>query len=140
MRFIILTILFLIPLLGFASFPVEEGLQLTDTIIINGKTYVGSDADSTNIYTIEKEKTKIINEISNQSLDKKVLWYNKWWAILLNIILLIPFSAITALLGFIGLFLRLSQRKNFWRWFFIISGVAGTILTILFINMLNELG
>ena len=140
MRFIILTILFLIPLLGFASFPVKEDLQLTDTIIINGKIYIGTDTDTTNIYTIEKEKTEITNEISNQSLDKKVLWYNKWWAILLNIILLIPFSAITALLGFIGLFLRLSKLKNFWKWFFIISGVAGTILTILFINVLNELG
>ena len=140
MRFIILTTLFLIPLLGFASFPIEEDLQLTDTIIINGKIYVGTDTDSTNMYTIEKETTEITNELSNQSLDSKKPWYNKWWAILLNIILLIPFSAITALLGFIALFLRLSKLKNFWKWFFIISGVAGTILFILVINVLNELG
>jgi len=139
MRFIILTILFLIPLLGLASFPIEEDLQLTDTIIINGKIYVGTDTDSTNMYTIEKETTEI-NELSNQSLDSKKPWYNKWWAILLNIILLIPFSAITALLAFIALFLRLSKLKNFWKWFFIISGVAGTILFILVINVLNELG
>ena len=140
MRFIILTILFLIPLLGFASFPIEKDLQITDTIIINGKIYVGTDTDSTNMYTIEKETTGITKELSNHSLDSKKPWYNTWWAILLNIILLIPFSAITALLGCIALFLRLSKLKNFWKWFFIISVIAGTILFIFIINVLNELG
>ena len=140
MRFVILTILFLIPLLGFASFPIEEDLQITDTIIINGKIYVGTDTDSTNMYTIEKETTEITKELSNQSLDSKKPWYNTWWAILLNIILLIPFSAITALLAFIALFLRLSKLKNFWKWFFIISAITGTILFIFLINVLNELG
>ena len=140
MRFVILTILFLIPILGFASFPIEEDLQITDTIIINGKIYVGTDTDSTNMYTIEKETTEITKELSNQSLDSKKPWYNTWWAILLNIILLIPFSAITALLAFIALFLRLSKLKNFWKWFFIISSIAGTILIIFLINVLNELG
>ena len=140
MRFVILTILFLIPVLGFASFPIEEDLQITDTIIINGKIYVGTDTDSTIMYTIEKETTEITKELSNQSLDSKKPWYNTWWAILLNIILLIPFSAITALLAFIALFLRLSKLKNFWKWFFIISAIAGTILLIFLINVLNELG
>ena len=64
MRFVILTILFLIPILGFASFPIEEDLQITDTIIINGKIYVGTDTDSTNMYTIEKETTEITKELS----------------------------------------------------------------------------
>ena len=140
MRFIILTILFLIPLLGFASFPIEKDLQITDTIIINGKIYVGTDTDSTNMYTIEKETTGITKELSNHSSDSKKPWYNTWWAILLNIILLIPFSAITALLGSIALFLRLSKLKNFWKWFFIFSVIAGTILFIFIINVLNELG
>ena len=140
MRFIILTILFLIPLLGFASFPIEKDLQITDTIIINGKIYVGTDTDSTNMYSIEKETTEITKELSNHYLDSRKPWYNTWWAILLNIILLIPFSAITALLGSIALFLRLSKLKNFWKWFFIISAIAGSILFIFIINVLNELG
>ena len=140
MRFIILTILFLIPLLGFASFPIEKDLQITDTIIINGKIYVGTDTDSTNMYSIEKETTEITKELSNHYLDSRKPWYNTWWAILLNIILLIPFSVITALLGFIALFLRLSKLKNFWKWFFIISAIAGSILFIFIINVLNELG
>tara|TARA_Y100000766_G_C18726442_1_gene516605 strand:- start:268 stop:690 length:423 start_codon:yes stop_codon:yes gene_type:complete len=140
MRFVILTILFLIPLLGFASFPIGEDLQIADTIIINGKIYVGTDTDSTNMFSIEKETTEITKKLSNQSLDSKKPWYNTWWAILLNIILLIPFSAITALLAFIALFLRLSKLKNFWKWFFIISSIAGTILIIFLINVLNELG
>ena len=140
MRSIIFTTLFLIPLLGFASFPIEEDLQITDTIIINGKIYVGTDTDSTNMFSIEKETTEITKKLSNQSLDSKKPWYNTWWAILLNIILLIPFSAITAILGFIALFLRLSKLKNFWKWFFIISAIAGTILLIFLINVLNELG
>ena len=140
MRFIILTILFLIPLLGFASFPIEKDLQISDTIIINGKIYVGTDTDSTNMYSIEKETTEITKELSNHYLDSRKPWYNTWWAILLNIILLIPFSAITALLGFIALFLRLSKLKNFWKWFFIISAIAGSILFIFIINVLNELG
>ena len=140
MRFIILTILFLIPLLGFASFPIEKDLQITDTIIINGKIYVGTDTDSTNMYSIEKETTEITKELSNHYLDSRKPWYNTWWAILLNIILLIPFSAITALLGFIALFLRLSKLKNFWKWLLIISGIAGTILFIFVINVINELG
>ena len=140
MRSIIFTTLFLIPLLGFASFPIEEDLQITDTIIINGKIYVGTDTDSTNMFSIEKETTEITKKLSNQSLDSKKPWYNTWWAILLNIILLIPFSAITAILGFIALFLRLSKLKNFWKWFLIISGIAGTILFIFIINVINELG
>lgn len=140
MRFIILTILFLIPLLGFASFPIEKDLQITDTIIINGKIYVGTDTDSTNMYSIEKETTEITKELSNHYLDSRKPWYNTWWAILLNIILLIPFSATTALLGSIALFLRLSKLKNFWKWFFIISAIAGSILFIFIINVLNELG
>ena len=140
MRFIILTILFLIPLLGFASFPIEKDLQITDTIIINGKIYVGTDTDSTNMYSIEKETIEITKELPNHYLDSRKPWYNTWWAILLNIILLIPFSAITALLGFIALFLRLSKLKNFWKWFFIISAIAGSILFIFIINVLNELG
>jgi hypothetical protein len=56
MKLIILTTLFLIPLIGLASFPIEN------------------------------ETTEIINEIYNQTSNTKTPWYNTWWAIVLNII------------------------------------------------------
>ena len=113
MRFIILTILFLIPLLGFASFPIEEDLQLTDTIIINGKIYVGTDTDSTNMYTIEKETTEITKELSNQSLDSKKPWYNTWWAILLQFILF-PIGYLRLLISEINYYFKNKKYKP-WR-------------------------
>ena len=101
MRSIILSTLFLIPLIGFASFPIEN------------------------------ETTKIINEIYNQAADTNKPWYNTWWAILLNVIILIPFSSLV-FLGILGLLLRmiirLSKIKNFWKWFFIIFGIAVIVL------------
>ena len=80
MRSIILTILFLIPLIAFASFPIEN------------------------------ETTEIINKVSNINLDTKTLWYNTWWAILLNVIvmLIIPPLIIVG----IPLLLRLIKGKK----------------------------
>ena len=101
MKLIILTTLFLIPLIGLASFPIEN------------------------------ETTEIINEIYNQASDTNKPWYNTWWAILLNVIILIPFSSLV-FLGILGLLLRiiirLSKIKNFWEWFFSIIGIALILL------------
>ena len=101
MRLIILAALFLVPLIGLASFPIEN------------------------------DTTKIINEIYNQAADTNKPWYNTWWAILLNVIILIPFSSLV-FLGILGLLLRiiirLSKIKNFWKWFFIIFGIAVIVL------------
>ena len=101
MRLIILATLFLVPLIGLASFPIEN------------------------------DTTKIINEIYNQAADTNKPWYNTWWAILLNVIILIPFSSLV-FLGILGLLLRiiirLSKIKNFWEWFFSIIGIALILL------------
>ena len=80
MRSIILSTLFLIPLIAFASFPIEN------------------------------ETTEIINKVSNINLYTKTLWYNTWWAILLNVIvmLIIPPLIIVG----IPLLLRLIKGKN----------------------------
>ena len=67
MRLLILATLFLVPLLWIASFPIEN------------------------------ETTEIINEIYNQASGTNKPWYNTWWAILLNVIILIPFSSIVFL-------------------------------------------
>jgi len=74
-RLIFLVALFLDPLIGLASFPIEN------------------------------ETTEIINEVYNQTLDTKTPWYNTWCAILLNVIILIPFSSLV-FLGLLGLLLR----------------------------------
>ena len=76
MRLIIVITLFLIPLIGFASFPIEN------------------------------ETTEFINEVYNQNSLTETPWYNKWWVILINVIISIPFSPLF-LLGILGLFLRL---------------------------------
>ena len=54
MKKVLFFILF-IPMFSFASFPVKEDFQLIDTIIINGKKYIGVGVDSTSNYPIEKE-------------------------------------------------------------------------------------
>lgn len=54
MKKVLFFILF-IPMFSFASFPVKEDFQLIDTIIINGKKYIGVGVDSISNYPIEKE-------------------------------------------------------------------------------------
>ena len=98
MRLIILITLFLIPLIGFASFPIEN------------------------------ETTEFINEVYNQTSLTETPWYNKWWVILINVIISIPFSPLV-FLGILGLFLRLvlilsKIKKSVWKRFFKILGIA----------------
>ena len=98
MRLIILTTLFVIPLIGFASFPIEN------------------------------ETTEFINEVYNQNSLTETPWYNKWWVILINVIISIPFSPLF-FLGILGLFLRLvlilsKIKKSVWKRFFKILGIA----------------
>jgi len=103
MRLIFLATLFLVPFTVLASFPVEN------------------------------EITEIINEVYNQASDTKKPWYNTWWAILLNVILIIPFSSLVYL-GLLGLVLRiiirLSKIKNFWKSFLKILGIAASVLFV----------
>ena len=54
MKKVLFFILF-IPMFSFVSFPVKEDFQLIDTIIINGKKYIGVGVDSISNYPIEKE-------------------------------------------------------------------------------------
>ena len=98
MRLIIVITLFLIPLIGFASFPIEN------------------------------ETTEFINEVYNQNSLTETPWYNKWWVILINVIISIPFSPLV-FLGILGLFLRLvlilsKIKKSVWKQFFKILGIA----------------
>jgi len=98
MRLIIVITLFLIPLIGFASFPIEN------------------------------ETTEFINEVYNQNSLTETPWYNKWWVILINVIISIPFSPLV-FLGILGLFLRLvlilsKIKKSVWKRFFKILGIA----------------
>ena len=84
MRFIILTTLFLIPLIGLASFPVDN------------------------------ETTEIVNKVSNINLDTKTHWYNTWWAILLNVIIIfiIPQLAILAIPSLLRLLWLIKSKKT----------------------------
>jgi hypothetical protein len=98
MRLIIVITLFLIPLIGFASFPIEN------------------------------ETTEFINEVYNQTSLTETPWYNKWWVILINVIISIPFSPLV-FLGILGLFLRLvlilsKIKKSVWKQFIKILGIA----------------
>jgi len=98
MRLIIVITLFLIPLIGFASFPIEN------------------------------ETTEFINEVYNQTSLTETPWYNKWWVILINVIISIPFSPLV-FLGILGLFLRLvlilsKIKKSVWKQFFKFLGIA----------------
>ena len=98
MRLVIVITLFLIPLIGFASFPIEN------------------------------ETTEFINEVYNQTSLTETPWYNKWWVILINVIISIPFSPLV-FLGILGLFLRLllilsKIKKSVWKQFFKILGIA----------------
>ena len=105
MRLIILTTFFLAPLIGLASFPIEN------------------------------ETTEFINEVYNQTSLTETPWYNKWWVILINVMLIATplffLAAFGLLLRIIRIFVK---NKNFWKWFFIILGSAiFVILTILLI-------
>tara|TARA_Y100000766_G_scaffold257462_1_gene245005 strand:- start:933 stop:1250 length:318 start_codon:yes stop_codon:yes gene_type:complete len=105
MRLIILITLFLIPLIGFASFPIYND----------------------------------ITEITNQ-IPKK-LWYNTWWAILLNILFLIPLRSfiLLNLIGYTGLSLRIYQNKKLWKLLLLIGAVVGTIGFIVVVSYLSQL-
>jgi hypothetical protein len=94
----LLLILICLPFIGFASFPIEN------------------------------ETTEFINEVYNQTSLTETSWYNKWWVILINIIISIPFSPLF-FLGILGLFLRLvlilsKIKKSVWKRFFKILGIA----------------
>ena len=106
MRSIILSTLFLIPLIGFASFPIEN------------------------------ETTEIINKVSNINLYTKTLWYNTWWAILLNVIvmLIIPQLVIVG----IPLLLRLIKGKNR-KLILNILGIVSLVIVTLVALVLSDL-
>ena len=98
MRFIILTILFLMPIFGFASFPIENNT------------------------------TEFINEVYNQTSLTETPWYNKWWVILINVIISIPVTPLFYL-GIFGLVLRIvlllfKIKKKSWIQFSKILGIA----------------
>ena len=98
MRVIILFTFFLAPLFVLASFPIEN------------------------------ETTEFINEVYNQTSFTETPWYNKWWVILMNVIISIPFTPLF-FLGIFGLFLRIvlllfKIKKRSWIRFFKILGKA----------------
>ena len=70
MRLVILTTLFLIPLFGFASFPIELDFQSSDTIIRNGKIYVDVGVDSLSKYPVKKETLTEYRERLKKQLNK----------------------------------------------------------------------
>ena len=111
MKLIILTTFLLIPLIGLASFPIYN------------------------------EIIEIANQIPNEPLETKKLWYNTWWAILLNILLLIPSRRflLLNLTGFTGLILRIYQNKKLWKLLLIIGLVVGTIGFIVVLSYLSKL-
>ena len=106
MRVIILFTFFLAPLFGLASFPIEN------------------------------ETTEFINEVYNQTSFTETPWYNKWWVILINVIILIPVSYLVYL-GALGVILRIilllsKIKKSFWKKFFkILKYVAYALLLLL---------
>tara|TARA_B100000482_G_scaffold156720_1_gene118658 strand:- start:7 stop:342 length:336 start_codon:yes stop_codon:yes gene_type:complete len=66
----ILLFFFCFPLFCFASFPVQEDFQLIDTVIINGKIYIGTGVDSTSNYPLEKETLSEYRErLKNQNIN-----------------------------------------------------------------------
>jgi uncharacterized BrkB/YihY/UPF0761 family membrane protein len=83
----------------------------------------------------------IENEILIEKIETKKLWYNTWWAIVLNIVFLIPSRSfiLLNLIGFTGLFFRIYQNKNLWKLLLIIGAVVGTIGFIIFISYINKL-
>ena len=111
MQLIILTALFLIPLIGLASFPIHN------------------------------EIAEMTNQIPKETLETKKLWYNTWWAILLNILLLVPSRSFLFLnlVGFTGLILRISQNKKLWKMLLIIGLVVGTVGSIMIVSYLSKL-
>ena len=111
MQLIILTALFLIPLIGLASFPIDN------------------------------EITEITIQIPNENLENKKLWYNTWWAILLNILFLVPsrIFLLLNLIGFTGLILRIKQNKKLWKLLLIVGLVVGTVVSIVVLSYLSKL-
>tara|TARA_B100000965_G_scaffold54820_1_gene41263 strand:+ start:91 stop:429 length:339 start_codon:yes stop_codon:yes gene_type:complete len=87
----ILLFFFCFPLFCFASFPVEDGLQLSDTVIINGKIYIGAGVDSTSNYPLEKETLSEYRErLKNQKFNKNTSYVKKpinWGRIILIVLL-----------------------------------------------------
>ncbi len=83
----------------------------------------------------------IENGILIESFETKKLWYNTWWAIVLNIVFLIPLRSfiLLNLIGFTGLFFRIYQNKKLWKLLLIIGAVVGTIGFIIVISYLNQL-
>ena len=111
MQLIILSTLFLIPLIGLASFPIQN------------------------------EITEITNQIAKETLETKKLWYNTWWAILVNILFLIPSRRflLLNLIGFTGLILRINQNKKLRKLLLIIGLVVGTVVSIVVFYYLSKL-
>ena len=111
MRLIILFTFFLAPLFGLASFPIEN------------------------------ETTEFINEVYNQTSLTETPWYNKWWAILLNIIL---YPSPLWLLAVLGILLRLilllfKIKKSFWKKFFKILKYVALALLLFFLIGVSQL-
>ena len=111
MRLIIFITFVLLPLIGLASFPINN------------------------------EIAEITNQIPNENLENKKLWYNTWWAILLNILFLVPSRSflLLNLIGFTGLILRIKQNKKLWKLLLIISLVVGTVVSIVVVSYLFKL-
>ena len=79
-------------------------------------------------FPIENNTTEFINEVYNQTSLTETPWYNKWWVILINVIISIPVTPLFYL-GIFGLFLRIvlllfKIKKKFWIRFFKILGIA----------------
>ena len=103
---------FCFPLFCLASFPVEYGLQLSDTVIINGKIYIGAGVDSTSNYPLEKETLSEYRErLKNQNITpvnaKKSI---NWTRIIITFLVL---GAILSLLVSIA-FLNTLSSSSWW--------------------------
>ena len=111
MRLVIFASFFLVPIIGMASFPIYNDI------------------------------TDISNQILKEPLETKKLWHNTWWAIVLNILFLIPLRSfiLLNLVGYTGLFLRIYQNKKLWKLLLLISAVVGTILFIVIVSHLSQL-
>ena len=79
-------------------------------------------------FPIENNTTEFINEVYNQTSLTETPWYNKWWVILINVIISIPVTPLFYL-GIFGLFLRIvlllfKIKKKSWIRFLKILGIA----------------
>ena len=94
MNFLRILIIFF-PIFCFASFPIKENIQFTDTVLVNEKIYEGIAIDSSSKYPLEKEtlteyRARLKKQLySSSSEEKKLPLLTKVFLIVLIVIVLV---------------------------------------------------